>query len=129
MTDFPYIRDLNEHNLNETLQLSQNYPLVIIFYAPSHTDSVAFVKTLENYANQYQGQFVLAKVDCEKEQMVAAQFHVQALPTTYLFRDGQALDAFQGALDNATLQQRLNAILPNEEEIKRCLGVVRPEKQ
>ncbi|MBN6063990.1 co-chaperone YbbN [Aggregatibacter actinomycetemcomitans] len=118
MTDFPYIRDLNEHNLNEILQLSQNYPLAIVFYAPSQADSVTFVKTLENYANQYQGQFVLAKVDCEKEQMVVAQFRVQVLPTTYLFRDGQALDAFQGVLDNATLQQRLSAILPKEEEIK-----------
>ena len=118
MADFPSIRDLNEQNLNEILQLSQHHPLVITFYAPSHADSVAFVKTLENYANQYQGQFVLAKVDCEKEQMVAAQFRIQALPTTYLFRDGQALDAFQGALGNTTLQQRLSAILPKEEEIK-----------
>ena len=118
MADFPSIRDLNEQNLNEILQLSQHHPLVITFYAPSHSDSVAFVKTLENYANQYQGQFVLAKVNCEKEQMVAAQFRIQALPTTYLFRDGQALDAFQGALDNTTLQQRLSAILPKEEEIK-----------
>ena len=57
------------------------------------------MKTLEDYANQYQGQFVLAKVDCEKEQMVAAQFRIQALPTTYLFKQGQALDAFQGALE------------------------------
>ena len=59
MTDFPAIRDLNEQNLNEILQLSQHHPLVITFYAPRHADSVAFVKTLENYANQYQGQFVL----------------------------------------------------------------------
>ena len=112
MTDFPYIRDLNEHNLNEILQLSQTSPLVITFYAPSHADSAAFVKTLEDYANQYQGQFVLAKVDCEKEQMVAAQFRIQALPTTYLFKEGQALDAFQGALEQATLQQRLSVIFP-----------------
>ena len=50
MTDFPAIRDLNEQNLNEILQLSQHHPLVITFYAPSHADSVTFVKTLENYA-------------------------------------------------------------------------------
>ena len=46
MADFPTIRDLNEQNLNEILQLSQHHPLVITFYAPSHADSVAFVKTL-----------------------------------------------------------------------------------
>ena len=27
--------------------------------------------------------------------MIAAQFRIQALPTTYLFKEAQAIDAFQ----------------------------------
>ena len=42
--------------------------------------------------------------------MIAAQFRIQALPTTYLFKEAQALDAFPGALDEASLLQRLSAI-------------------
>ncbi|URL05657.1 co-chaperone YbbN [Avibacterium sp. 21-595] len=113
-----YSIDVNQQNLTEILQQTQQTPLALLFYAPSHTDSVAFVSVLERYAEKYQGQFLLGKINCEAEQMVAAQFGIQALPTTYLFKDGQALDAFQGALDEKTLEQHLNLILPKEEEIK-----------
>lgn len=113
-----YILDITEQNLTEVLQQSQQMPLALVFYAPSHADSLSFTQVLERYADKYQGQFVLGKINCETEQMVAAQFRIQALPTTYLFKEGQALDAFQGALDEATLEQHLSLILPKEEEIK-----------
>ena len=116
MTNF--IIELNEQNLTEVLQRSQQMPLVVNFYAPSHLESMQFLQTLERVAQQYQGQFLLGKVNCEREQMIAAQFRIQQLPTTYLFREAQALDAFPGALDEATLLQRLALILPREDELK-----------
>lgn len=118
MTQSQYIVNMTEQNLNEVLQSSQQIPLVITFYAPSHKTSVEFTALLERVTEQYQGQFLLAKVDCEKEQMLTAQFRIQALPTTYLFKEGQALDAFPGVLDELTLKQRLSVILPKEEDIK-----------
>ncbi|WP_410678387.1 co-chaperone YbbN [Avibacterium paragallinarum] len=113
-----YILDITEQNLTEVLQQSQQMPLALVFYAPSHADSLSFTQVLERYTDKYQGQFVLGKINCETEQMVAAQFRIQALPTTYLFKEGQALDAFQGVLDEAALEQHLSLILPKEEEIK-----------
>ena len=118
MADFPFIVDINEQNLTEILQQSLEKPLVINFYAPTHKESADFLALLEQVAEQYQGQFVLGKVNCEKEQMIAAQFRIQALPTTYLFKEAQAIDAFPGALDEASLLQRLSAILPKEEDLK-----------
>lgn len=114
----PHLVEVNAQNLTEILQQSQQIPLVLTFYAPSHQPSVAFMALLERYAEQYQGQFILAKVNCETEQMVAAQFRIQTLPTTYLFKEAQALDAFPGILDEQALQQRLALILPKEDEIK-----------
>ena len=118
MADFPFIVDINEQNLTEILQQSLEKPLVINFYAPTHKESADFLAQLEQVAEQYQGQFVLGKVNCEKEQMIAAQFRIQALPTTYLFKEAQALDAFPGALDKSSLIQRLSTILPKEEDLK-----------
>ena len=118
MADFPFIIDVNEQNLTETLQRSVETPLVINFYAPSHKESADFTKVLQRVAEQYQGQFILGLVNCETEQMIAAQFRIQALPTTYLFKEAQALDAFPGTLDEASLLQRLSAILPKEEDLK-----------
>lgn len=118
MADLPFFVELNEQNLTETLQRSVETPLVINFYAPSHKESADFTKVLQRVAKQYQGQFILGLVNCETEQMIAAQFRIQALPTTYLFKEAQALDAFSGALDEASLLQRLSAILPKEEDLK-----------
>ena len=118
MADFPFIVDINEQNLTEILQQSLEKPLVINFYAPTHKESADFLALLEQVAEQYQGQFILGKVNCEKEQMITAQFRIQALPTTYLFKEAQALDAFPGALDKASLIQRLSIILPKEEDLK-----------
>ena len=112
MADLPFLVELNEQNLTETLQRSIN------FYAPSHKESADFAKVLQRVAEQHQGQFILGLVNCETEQMIAAQFRIQALPTTYLFKEAQALDAFPGALDEASLLQRLSAILPKEEDLK-----------
>ncbi|HHT7859761.1 TPA: co-chaperone YbbN [Pasteurella multocida] len=118
MLTSPHLVEVNAQNLTEILQQSQQIPLVLTFYAPSHQPSLEFMALLERYAEQYQGQFILAKVNCETEQMVAAQFRIQTLPTTYLFKEAQALDAFPGILDEQALQQRLALILPKEDEIK-----------
>ncbi len=118
MADLPFFVELNEQNLTETLQRSVETPLVINFYAPSHKESADFAKVLQRVAEQYKGQFILGLVNCETEQMIAAQFRIQALPTTYLFKEAQALDAFPGTLDEASLLQRLSAILPKEEDLK-----------
>ena len=118
MADLPFLVELNEQNLTETLQRSVETPLVINFYAPSHKESADFAKVLKRVAEQHQGQFILGLVNCETEQMIAAQFRIQALPTTYLFKEAQALDAFPGTLDETSLLQRLSAILPKEEDLK-----------
>jgi len=118
MADLPFFVELNEQNLTETLQRSVETPLVINFYAPSHKESADFATVLQRVAEQHQGQFILGLVNCETEQMIAAQFRIQALPTTYLFKEAQAIDAFPGALDEASLLQRLSAILPKEEDLK-----------
>ena len=118
MADLPFFVELNEQNLTETLQRSVETPLVINFYAPSHKESADFTKVLQRVAEQHQGQFILGLVNCETEQMIAAQFRIQALPTTYLFKEAQAIDAFPGVLDEASLLQRLSAILPKEEDLK-----------
>lgn len=118
MADLSFFVELNEQNLTETLQRSVETPLVINFYAPSHKESADFATVLQRVAEQHQGQFILGLVNCETEQMIAAQFRIQALPTTYLFKEAQAIDAFPGTLDETSLLQRLSAILPKEEDLK-----------
>lgn len=112
------IIEVNGQNLAEVLDMGKTQPLAFLFYAASDRASLDFVATMERLAAKYAEQFILAKVNCETEQMIAAQFRIQALPTTYLFKDGAPVDGFQGVLPEAELEQRLQVILPKEDEIK-----------
>ncbi|SQK73897.1 thioredoxin 2 [Tatumella ptyseos] len=73
---------------------------------------------LEKLAGEYQGQFVLAKLDCDEQQMVASQFGLRAIPTVYLFKDGQPVDGFQGPQPEDAIRALLQKVLPREDEIK-----------
>ena len=73
---------------------------------------------LERLAQEYAGQFILAKLDCDKEQRVASQFGLRSIPTVYLFQNGQPVDGFQGPQPEDAVRALLEKVLPREEELK-----------
>jgi putative thioredoxin len=63
---------------------------------------------LTRLAEDFNGQFFLAKVDTEAEQALAAQFGIRSLPTVQLFKDGQVVDQFMGALPEGQIREFLS---------------------
>lgn len=53
----------------------------------------------------------LVKIDVDKNQMLAAQFRIQSIPTVYAFLDGRPVDGFQGALPERELAQFIDRLL------------------
>lgn len=113
----PFFIEANESNINEVLAQSQTTPLVLTFYASQFPESLEVLEQLKQKAQQMAGQFVLAAVNCEESQRIAAQFRLSTLPTTYLFKESQALDAFTGKISDEELTKRLTLILPKEEDL------------
>jgi putative thioredoxin len=62
---------------------------------------------LEKLAAEFNGGFVLAKVDVDKEQQLAGYFQIKSVPTVMLVKDGQIVDGFPGALPEGQLRQFL----------------------
>lgn len=112
------IVDIDESNLHQILQQSEQTPILFYFWSERSQHSLELTPVLEKLANEYNGKFILAKVDCDKEQMLAAQFGLRAIPTTYLFKDGQPVDGFQGVQPEENIRELLNKVLPREEELK-----------
>ncbi len=50
--------------------------------------------------------------------MVASQFGLRAIPTVYLFQNGQPVDGFQGPQPEEAIRALLDKVLPREEELK-----------
>ncbi|WP_058911605.1 co-chaperone YbbN [Entomohabitans teleogrylli] len=112
------IVNITEANLHQTLDQSMTVPVLFYFWSDRSQHCQQLTPVLEKLAAQYSGQFVLAKVDCDAEQMVASQFGLRAIPTVYLFQNGQPVDGFQGPQPEEAIRALLEKVLPREEELK-----------
>ncbi|HDG1691893.1 TPA: co-chaperone YbbN [Kluyvera georgiana] len=112
------IVNITEANLHQMLEQSVATPVLFYFWSERSQHCLELTPVLENLAAQYNGQFILAKVDCDAEQMVASQFGLRAIPTVYLFQNGQPVDGFQGPQPEEAIRALLDKVLPREEELK-----------
>ena len=112
----PYIVELSEQNFRETLESSMQTPVLIHFWAPMSQESSQIIPELQALAQQYEGAFTLALLNCEQEQMIASQFGVQALPTIALFINGQPVDGLGGPQSISAVQELLTKHLPSQDE-------------
>ncbi|KNC08579.1 hypothetical protein AC791_07615 [Klebsiella sp. RIT-PI-d] len=112
------IVNINETNLQQTLEQSMTLPVLFYFWSARSQHCEQLTPVLESLAAQYSGQFILAKLDCDAEQMVASQFGLRAIPTVYLFQNGQPVDGFQGPQPEEAIRALLEKVLPREDELK-----------
>ncbi|WP_127959950.1 thioredoxin family protein [Serratia microhaemolytica] len=110
--------EMNETNLRQTLEQSLTVPVLLYFWSERSQHCQQLSPILEKLAAEYAGQLLLAKVNCDVEQMIAAQFGLRAIPTVYLFKDGQPVDAFEGPQPEAVIREFVQSFLPKTEEIK-----------
>lgn len=109
---------ITEANLRQTLEQSATTPVLFYFWSNRSQHCQQLTPVLEGLATQYNGQFILAEVDCDAEQQLAAQFGLRAIPTVYLFQNGQPVDGFEGPQPEEAIRTLLDKFLPREEELK-----------
>ncbi len=126
----PFIVELNEQNFRQILEGSVQTPVLIHFWAPMSQESAQIIPDLQTLAQQYNGAFTLALLNCEQEQLIASQFGVQALPTIALFINGQPVDGLGGPQELAAIQAMLTKHLPSQEEmsLKQALEFVQQQQ-
>ncbi|WP_101925811.1 MULTISPECIES: thioredoxin [Luteimonas] len=88
----------------EVLQTSLQTPVLVDFWAEWCEPCKTLVPVLEKLAAEYNGAFVLAKVDVDKEQQIAAAFQIRSVPTVFLLVGGQPVDGFPGALPEGEIR-------------------------
>jgi len=71
---------------------------------------------LAKLASDYGGKLIVAKVNTEEERELASQFGIRSLPTVQLFKDGQPVDQFMGALPEPQIREFLERHLPKESD-------------
>ena len=104
----PYIFDVTTATFDQAvIQNSFEKPVLVDFWAEWCAPCKALMPMLAKIAESYQGELLLAKVDCEAEQDIVARFGIQSLPTVVLFKDGQPVDGFAGAQPESAVRALL----------------------
>jgi putative thioredoxin len=126
--------DATEANFQtDVLDASFQQPVLVDLWATWCEPCKALGPLLEKVVADYHGAVKLAKIDCDKEQALAASFGVRSIPTVVLIREGQLVDAFTGALPESGIREFLaRHVQPNapadEESVAEAIVSETPEQ-
>ncbi len=103
------LADFNQKVLDE----SRQRPVVVDFWAPWCGPCKSLKPILEKLAAEYGGKFLLAKVNSDDNQELAARYAVRGIPSVKAFVDGEVVDEFSGALPEGEVRDFLDRIIPS----------------
>ncbi|MEW2286999.1 tetratricopeptide repeat protein [Streptomyces sp. NPDC047841] len=100
----------------DVLQRSAEVPVVIDFWAEWCQPCKQLSPVLERLAVEYNGRFLLAKIDVDANQMLMQQFGIQGIPAVFAVVAGQALPLFQGVAAEQQIRETLDQLVAVAEQ-------------
>lgn len=113
--------DISMQNFEaELINGSVAQPILLDIWAPWCGPCKALGPVLERVEVAYAGRFKLAKLNSDDQPEIAAQlsqmFGVRSIPFCVLFKGGQPVDGFVGALPEAEVRKFLDKHVPSAED-------------
>ena len=99
------------------IKQSSTVPVVIDLWATWCGPCKQLSPVLEQLALEYNGKFVLAKIDVDAEPQISAAFQVQSIPTVFVAIGGQVAPLFQGAQPYPQVKQVIDAVLEQAKQL------------
>jgi putative thioredoxin len=116
------MQDINHQNFEaELINASMRQPVLLDIWAPWCGPCKTLGPVLEKLEVAYSGRFRLGKLNSDEQPEIASQlsqmFGVRSIPFCVLFKDGQPIDGFVGALPEAEVRKFLDKHVPSADAI------------
>lgn len=113
--------DISLQNLEaELINASMQQPVLLDIWAPWCGPCKALGPVLEKLEVAYAGRFKLAKLNSDEQPEISGQlsqmFGVRSIPFCVMFKGGQPVDGFVGALPEGEVRKFLDKHVPSAEE-------------
>ena len=107
-----HVIDINQDQfVEEVVEKSKTTPVIVDFWAPWCGPCKQLTPVLENIVNKKNGKVILAKINVDENQGIAAQLKIQSIPTVYGFVEGRPIDAFQGAHPESKIEAMIDKLI------------------
>lgn len=106
----PNTLEFNRDNFEHEV-LSASQPVLVDFWAEWCMPCKALGPIIDELASDYAGRAKVGKVDTDKNQQLAAQYGINAIPTVILFKDGQIREKFVGLRSKKDFSASIDAAL------------------
>ena len=86
----------------------RKYPLVVVdCWAPWCAPCRMVAPIIDELAREYAGKVVFGKLNVDENPRIASEFAIMAIPTMFIFKNGEPVDVIQGALPKPYLEAKL----------------------
>jgi putative thioredoxin len=117
MSNSPFIFEATMDNFQEkVMDASKSIPILVDVWAEWCAPCKQIMPILEKLVDEYNGGFLVAKVNADEQEQLTASLGVRGLPTVILVKDGQAVDGFNSALPESEVRKILEPHVEKAEE-------------
>jgi len=111
MSEAQHVFDVSVQNFNsEVAERSQKTPVLLEFYADGAEQSQEAAALLARLAGEYEGKFLLGRVDIQRNPELVQQLQVRTLPTVKVVFQGQIVQNLEGPLPEPQLRELLDQL-------------------
>ena len=100
---------LTEQNFDEALAANQGV-MMVDFWAEWCGPCKAIAPVLDAVARDREGTVTLAKVNVDESPALAARYGIRSIPTVLFIKQGKVADQVIGAVPQAQLEKKLDAL-------------------
>ena len=97
-----------DENTFEKAVLQSDVPVLVDFWATWCGPCKAIAPVLDELSGEYANKARIVKIDVDQNPNLAAQYGIRSLPTLFVFKNGEKVDATMGMQPKAQLAALLD---------------------